>query len=96
MPAKNLSPYLPMLIALAALLLYFAFQTVELVEARGQLAQLRAGQTPALTDGAKIHAQFDSLAGGTAVLAQQGNTEAKTIVAEFSRRGFAFRVPGQR
>jgi len=96
MPPNGHSPYVPMLIALAALLLYFASQTLELVETRGQLAQLRTGQTAALTDGAKIHAQFDSLAGGTAVLAQQGNAEAKTIVAEFSRRGFTFRQPGQR
>jgi hypothetical protein len=96
MPAKGHSPYVPMLIALVALLLYFAFQTLELVETRSQLAQLRTGQTAALTDGAKIHAQFDSLAGGTAVLAQQGNAEAKTIVAEFSRRGFTFRPAGQR
>jgi hypothetical protein len=96
MPAKGHSPYVPMLIALVALVLYFGFQTVELLQARGQLAQLRAGQTPALGDGAKVHAQFDSLAGGTAVLAQQGNAEATAIVAEFGRRGFTFRAPGQR
>jgi len=96
MPMIARSPYVPLLIALVALLLYFAFQTAELVRARGQLAQLRDGQTAALTDGAKIHAQFDALAGGTATLAQSGNTEAKTILAEFTRRGIAFRAPGQR
>ena len=85
-----------MLIALVALLLYFAFQTVELVRTRGQLAELRAGQTAALSKGAKVHAQFDALAGGTAALAQQGNAEAKTIAAEFARRGFSFRPAGQR
>lgn len=93
---KSHSPYLPMLLALVALFLYFAFQTVELVRARGQLAQLRAGQAAALNDGAKIRGQFDALAGGTALLAQQGNAEAKAIVAEFGRRGFTFRTPGQR
>lgn len=96
MPTPRYSPYVPMLIALVALLLYFAFQTVEPVRARGQFAQARAGQAAALSDGAKIHAQFDALAGGTALLAQQGNAEAKTITAEFARRGFAFRLPGQR
>ncbi len=95
MSPKAYSPYVPMLVALVSLVLYFAFQTAELLQARDQLAQLRTGQTAALTDGAKVHAQFDSLAGGTAVLAQQGNAEAKTIVAEFSRRGFTFRMPGQ-
>ena len=90
------SPYVPMLIALLALVLAFGFQTAELLRARGQLAQLRNGQTASLTDGAKIHAQFDALAGGTAALAQQGDPEAKAIVAEFAKRGFAFRPPGQR
>lgn len=90
------SPYLPLLIVLVAIALYFAFQTLELVRARGQLAQVRDGQTAALTAGAKIHAQFDALAGGTAVLAQKGDPDAKAIAAEFGRRGFNFRIPGQR
>lgn len=90
------SPYLPLLIVLVAIALYFALQTFELVRARSQIAQVRTGQTAALTAGAKIHAQFDALAGGTAVLAQQGDADAKVIVAEFGRRGFNFRPPGSR
>jgi hypothetical protein len=96
MAPEGRSPYLPLLIVLVAIALYFAFQTLELVRARGQLAQVRAGQTAALSAGAKIHAQFDALAGGTAVLAQQGDPDAKAIAAEFGRRGFNFRIPGQR
>jgi len=90
------TPYVPLLIVLVAIVVYFAAQTFELVRARGQLAQVRNGQTAALSAGAKIHAQFDALAGGTAVLAQQGDAEVKTIVAEFGRRGFNFRPPGSR
>jgi len=90
------TPYVPLLIGLVAIVVYFAAQTFELVRAGGQLAQVRNGQTAALNAGAKIHAQFDALAGGTAVLAQQGDAEAKAIVAEFGRRGFNFRPPGQR
>ena len=96
MVSAGRTPYVPLLIGLVAIAVYFAAQTFELVRASGQLAQVRNGQTAALTTGAKIHAQFDALAGGTAVLAQQGDADAKAIVAEFGRRGFNFRPPGQR
>jgi hypothetical protein len=88
--------HVPLLIGLIALAIFFAFQTFELARAHGQLVQLREGQTAAVADGEKIHGQFDSLAGATATLAQKGDPDAKTIVAEFGRRGITFRAPAPR
>ena len=91
-PPMGRSLFVPLLIGLFTLVVFFAFQTYELTRARVQLGQLRENQNAALADGEKAHNQFDALAGAVAALAQNGDAEAKAIVAEFGRRGYGFRV----
>lgn len=90
------SPYIPLFIGLFALLCLLGFQSYELMRARSAISQVREGQTAPIADAEKMRRLFNSLAGATAVLAQQGNADAKAIVDEFARRGLSFRPPPAR
>ena len=77
------------MITLAALLLYFAFQTLQLVIERGNLAMVKATQESAIQEAQKIQAQFKTLISKTSELAQQGHAGAKMVMEELQSQGLS-------
>jgi hypothetical protein len=90
-------PRIPVELAVAlvavALLLLTAFETARLVTEHAALSSVRASQEPGLAEIAKVRAQLDALAGGTARLAADGNVNARAVVAEMQRQGITLRAP---
>ena len=85
------SPYLPLLLTLVAFTGFLGFQTAELVQNRGAIAQTHKAQEQAYAESNKLRQQLNQLAGRTAALAQQGDANAKAIVEAFARQGVTFR-----
>jgi hypothetical protein len=78
---------LPFLLTLAALLLYFAFQTVQLLGERSNMAMVKGSQEAAIQEAQKVQAQFKSLVSKTSELADQGHAGAKMVMEELLQRG---------
>jgi hypothetical protein len=78
---------LPLTITLVALLLFFAFQTVQLVLERGNLSMVKSNQDAALQEAQKIEAQFKTLITKTNQLAEQGHTGARMAMEGLQRQG---------
>ena len=76
-----------------ALFLLVAFQTVLLIQARGNLVTTRAGQEAATQQSLRMRQQLDVLATGTARLAAGGDQNAAKIVEDFRRQGVTFTFP---
>ncbi|MGB8275029.1 MAG: hypothetical protein WCF16_07130 [Alphaproteobacteria bacterium] len=70
-----------------ALFLMVAFQTAQLFRERYNLAALREAQDPTVQEGMKLRQQFESLAAGTAQLADEGDAGAQAIVEAMRRQG---------
>jgi len=87
------SPLRPLLVALIAFTGFLAFQTVELLRDRSGIAQLHHSQDQAYAESGKLRQQLNALAGETALLAQQGNSDAKRIVQAFARQGINMSPP---
>ena len=81
------STFLPFLIALLALIGWFAFQSVQLFEERGALSASREAQEPQVQNSSKLRASLDAMARETARLAKQGNTNARLLIDELQKRG---------
>jgi len=81
------SPFVPMLIALIGFTVLVLSQTVSLIRDREILASAHDGQNTAFGESERMRQQLELLAGKTAELAQKGDADAKTIVAEFAKRG---------
>lgn len=79
----------PFIITLAALLLYFAFQTLQMVVERGNLGMMKANQEGSIQEAQKIHAQFKQLVSKTSELANQGHAGAKMIMEGLQSQGFS-------
>ncbi len=79
----------PFIITLAALLLYFAFQTLQMVVERGNLGMVKANQESAIQEAQKIQAQFKTLISKTSDLAQQGHAGAKMIMEGLQSQGLS-------
>jgi regulatory protein YycI of two-component signal transduction system YycFG len=85
-PRHN-SLFLILLMMLITLVLWFGFQTYQLVKERGNLQVLQANQETMLTNAQKMRAQLDSIAAGTARLAAQGNVNAAQVVNALKDKG---------
>jgi hypothetical protein len=83
-PASNL----PFIITLVALLLYFGFQTLQLVVERGNLAMMKSNQDSALQEAQKVQEQFKVLVTKTNQLADQGHAGARMVMEGLQRQGF--------
>ena len=81
------SLFLPLLLTLITLVLWFGFQTYQLVKERGNLQVLQANQETMLTNAQKMRVQLDSIAAGTARLAEQGNVNAAQVVNALKAKG---------
>jgi len=82
-PASNL----PLIILLAALTVYFAFQTVQLATERTNLGLVKANQDVAIQEAQKVQTQFKTLVTKTGQLAAQGHAGAKMVMEELQKRG---------
>jgi hypothetical protein len=78
---------LPFIITLAALLLYFGFQTVQLMVERGNLGMMKSSQDSALQEAQKVQEQFKTLVTKTNQLADQGHAGAKMVMEGLQRQG---------
>jgi hypothetical protein len=81
------SPFLPLLLLVAAVVAWPAFQCYQLVNEKQGLATVQANQARQFEDASKLRTSLDSLARETAILADKGNPGAKLIVGELARRG---------
>jgi len=87
MTENGRNSFLPILITLIALILWFGFQTYHLAQERKNLSVLAANQETMHRNAQKMRAQLDGLASGTSKLAQQGNPNAQQIVTALASRG---------
>ena len=78
---------IPLALVVLAFFLLVAFQAVQLVRERGNLAAIRTAQEPTIQEGTKVRQTLESLASKTAKLAEGGNANAKTILEELRRQG---------
>ena len=67
--------------------LMVVFRSIELVEERASLFELRELQDGPVRETTKLRRQFDALAAGVAELAASGDIGAKTVVDEMRRQG---------
>jgi hypothetical protein len=79
--------FLPVLLVTVALLIWFGFQTVQLIAERSQVEALQANQTPVFQNAQRMRRQLDALAAGTQRLADGGNASAKAITDALRQRG---------
>jgi hypothetical protein len=82
---------LPFAITLAALLVYFGFQTVQLVAQRSELGAVKSSQEAPLQEAQKVQDQFKAIMTKTSELAKQGHAGAKMVLEGLQNTG----GPGQ-
>ena len=77
----------PFIITLVALMIYFAFQTLQLAIERNNLGLVKANQDAAMQEAQKVQAQFKTLVSKTGELAAQGHAGARMVMEELQKRG---------
>lgn len=83
----NYSAFLPLVVLSAALMLWLGFQSVQLIGERSNLVATQDSQEASVIAAAQVRSSLDALASSTKKLADQGNSNAKTIVEELAKRG---------
>lgn len=78
---------LPLALLGVAFVLWFGFQTVQLIAERRSLTALAAGQDAIHSNAQKMRAQLDALAAGVARLAERDNANAAALVQALNERG---------
>ncbi|HUK41279.1 MAG TPA: hypothetical protein VLX11_09555 [Candidatus Acidoferrales bacterium] len=81
---------IPLLITLAALLIWFGFQTLQLAKERSNMTFLKANQETPIQESQKVQAQFQNTLGKLSELANKGHAGAKLIVEQLQRQGLSF------
>ena len=82
-PTSNL----PLIILLAALTVYFLFQTWQVAVERTNLGLVKANQDAAIQEAQRVQTQFKTLVTKTGQLAAQGHAGAKMVMEELQKRG---------
>lgn len=83
----------PVCLVVIAFVVWTGFQTSQLMRERVTLKAILASQEAPVQEAAKLRAQLDTIARGTQELANQGNQNAKTVVAELQKRGITINLP---
>lgn len=78
---------LPFTITLVTLLLFFGFQTLQLIIERSNLAMVKSNQDSALQEAQKVQEQFKTLVTKTNQLAEQGHAGARMVMEGLQRQG---------
>jgi hypothetical protein len=77
----------------AALVLFFGFQSSQIIRERAMLQETKAQQQPTLEQGQKVQQQLEALSFGTLKLADEGNKNAKAIIARMKELGITVNPP---
>lgn len=88
--AKEQPANLPFVMMLAALLLFFGFQTLSLFTERANLSMVKSNQDGALQEAQKVQSQFKILVTKTSELADQGHAGAKLVMDGLQNQGVGF------
>ena len=91
-PGERRASSLPLILTVVSLLVWFGFQTVQLVLERSDLSQLKGNLEAAMQEAQKARVQLEALITKTAELASQGNASAKTVVEELERKGIPIKA----
>jgi hypothetical protein len=78
---------LPLGLTLAALTIYFGFQTFQWLNERSNLTLVKGSQQAAIQEAQKIQTQFQSLVTKVSELADKGHAGAKMVMEELLNRG---------
>jgi hypothetical protein len=78
---------LPFAITLAALLIYFSFQTLQLLVQRGELSGVKNSQDAALQTAQKVEERFKSTMSKLDELSNQGHAGAKMVLDGLQNTG---------
>jgi hypothetical protein len=84
---KRYGAFLPLLLALATLLLWFGFQSHQLIKDLDNLRNLKSSQDAIYANAQKMRTQLEAIAADTARLAQAGNPHATQVVNALRARG---------
>jgi len=90
------SPFLPLLLVTCAMVTLLSFQAWQIYRDRSVLADLRKSQLPAYREAQRLQDQLEGVAAGTAALAEQGNQNARMIVAALRARGITINTQARR
>ena len=90
-PHKAFSPFVPMLLIALAIVVWLAFQSLQLVLEQRQLTLAQANQESQFQAATKLRAALDGVATATAKLATDGNANARVVVDELRKRGVTIR-----
>jgi len=88
---KRYSPVVPMLLIVLAVLVWLAFQSLQLVLEQRQLTLAQANQESQYQAATKLRKALDGMATATAKLATEGNANARVVVDELRKRGVTIR-----
>ena len=91
---ERYSVALPLLLAMFTLVLWFGFQSWQLVAERNNLKVLAANQATMYANAQKMRAQLDSIASGVAELAREGNANAAQAVQALAGKGITIKSNG--
>lgn len=94
MPGQARSLFVPVLLFGLSLLAMTGFQSWQLFQQRSTLDELRVNQDAAFAESQRARAQLQSVAQGTADLAQRGNKNAQFVVDELGKQGFTLTGSG--
>ncbi len=86
-PTPPAASNLPLIITLAALTLYFGFETLQGFTERANLTAVKSNQEAAIQEAQKVQGQFKTLVGKTGELAEQGHVGARMVMEELLKRG---------
>ena len=78
---------LALLLLILALLIWFGFQSIQLLSERNAFKTLHDNQEQTMANSQKMRTQLDAIAAGTKRLADQGNANAQLIVQQLAKNG---------
>jgi hypothetical protein len=81
--------FAPLFLALATLVAWFGFQTMQLLKEKDNLATMRTNQNKVYENAQKLRTQLDALAAETAKLANAGNPHAQQLINALKARGIS-------
>lgn len=88
----RLAGNISLVLVVISMFLLLVFQTIELIQARVNLTELRDMQEAPLQEAVKVKRQFEALSSGVTELATGGNTNARSVIEEMRREGVTLPV----
>jgi|ERR1051325_5222199 hypothetical protein len=79
----------PLIITIVSLVVWFGFQSFQLMRERSNLIMLKSNQDPAMQESQKVQAQFQNVITKTSELANQGHAGAKMVMEQLQKQGLA-------